>query len=124
MYKVNQLDPLPKDFFLKITILKSMTYCGVLWGLYHEGWAMTSDQEHHIFPFWLSCSQAQIHSQKNWPNYIPRRIPPEDFQKSLLPTLARLNVTPTLYDSNHQKFKFSSQLMKYFFFNNPDKLLA
>ncbi len=124
MYQVNQLHPLPKGFFLKITILKSMMYCGVLWGLYHEGWAMTSDQEHHIFPFWLSCSQAQKYAQKKWPNYTARKITPEDFQKSLLPTLTRLNVKPTLYNSNHQKFKFSPQLMKYFFFNKPNKLLA
>ncbi|MFC6052064.1 hypothetical protein A6M14_05495 [Acinetobacter sp. Ac_877] len=124
MNKVNELHLLPKDFFLKITILKSMMYCGVLWGLYRQGWAMTSDQEHHIFPFWLSCAQAEKHAQKHWPNYTPRKITPEDFQKSLLPTLVRLNVTPTLYNSNQQKFKFSSQMMKYFFFNKPDNLLA
>ena len=125
MNQINSLQPLPKDLFFKITILKSMMYCGVLWGLYHQqGWAMMSDHEDFIFPFWLNNVQAHKYAKLHWPNYTPRKITPEDFQKSLLPTLVRLNVTPTLYNSNQQKFKFSSQMMKYFFFNKPDNLLA
>ena len=51
MNQINSLQPLPKDLFFKITILKSMMYCGVLWGLYHQqGWAMMSDHEDFIFP--------------------------------------------------------------------------
>ena len=127
MKSMKSLSPLPKDFILKITILRSLIYCGFLWGLYHDnhhGWAMTSEQDTKMFPFWLSSVQANKHAQEYWPHYTPRKITPEDFQQSLLPTLVRLNVTPTLYSVSQQKFKLSSQLMKYFFFNNEKHLAA
>lgn len=104
-----------------------MRFSGVLWGLYHNdnhGWAMTTDQDHHIFPFWLNSSQAQKHANKHWPNYTPKSISPSDFQESLLPTLMRLNVTPTLYRDSEHTFKLSSHLMKYFFFNNQKHFIA
>lgn len=115
----NHFSPLPKDFFVKMSLLKSMMYCGVLWGLYYNnGWAILSNQDDHIFPFWLSPALAKKHAERFWPNYTPRKITSNDFQESLLPTLNRLNIVPALYSSKSHKFKFSSQLMQYFFFNN------
>lgn len=99
-----------------------MMYCGVLWGLFNDtGWAMTLDHEHHIFPFWLSVIHAQKHAEQYWPQYSPRPIQSHDFQSTLLPTLTRLNVIPTLFTHGEGKFKFNSPMMKYFFFNAPIK---
>ena len=94
MNQIKSLHLIPKDLFFKITLLKSMTYCGVLWGLYHQqGWAMMSDHEDFIFPFWLNSAQAHNYAQLHWPDYTPRKITPQDFQESLLPTLTRLKNT-------------------------------
>ena len=117
MNQINSLQPIPKDLFFKITILKSMMYCGVLWGLYHQqGWAMMSDHVDFIFPFWLNGLQAQKYAEHHWPNYMPRKITSADFQDLLLPTLTRLNVTPALCNSSSQKFKLTTQQMRHFFF--------
>ncbi|ALH95935.1 DUF2750 domain-containing protein [Acinetobacter equi] len=118
MHKIQYLRPLPKEHFLKISILKFLMYTGSLWGLYYNGWAMTSDQDDHIFPFWLTSLQAKKYSKKYWPNYSPRKITPENFQQALLPTLNRLNALPTLYHTG-QRFKLSCHQMAYLFFNQP-----
>lgn len=96
-----------------------MMYCGVLWGLYHQGWAMSSDHDDYIFPFWLNAVQAHKYAAKHWPQYSPRKISAQDFETSLLPTLTRLNVIPTLYGSSSQKIKLTTSQMKHFFFNEP-----
>lgn len=123
MSQISSLQPLPKDLFFKITILKSMMYCGVLWGLYHQqGWAMMSDDEDFIFPFWLNSTQAHKYAQLHWPNYTPRKITPQDFQQGLLPTLTRLNVTPALCNASSQKFKLTTHQMHHFFFSESFKV--
>ena len=117
MKHIRSLHLIPKDLFFKITLLKSMMYCGVLWGLYHQhGWAMMSDQEDFIFPFWLNNVQAYKYAQLHWPNYVPRKITSQDFQNSLLPTLTRLKVTPALCNSTSKKFKLTTQQMRHLFF--------
>ena len=122
MKQINSLQLIPKDLFFKITILKSMMYCGVLWGLYHEqGWAMMSDHQDFIFPFWLNNVQAHKYAQLHWPNYTPRKITPNDFQEYLLPTLTRLHVTPALCNASSQKFKLTTQQMRHFFFSEALK---
>lgn len=116
MKQISQLQPIAKDLFFKITILKSMMYCGVLWGLYNQGWAIMSDQDDFIFPFWMNSAQAYKYAEVHWPSYTPRKITPTDFQKSLLPTLTRLKVIPALCNSSSQKFKLTTQQMRHFFF--------
>ena len=97
-----------------------MMYCGVLWGLYHkEGWAIMSDHEDFIFPFWLSNAQAHKYAQQHWSNYTPKKITPQDFQNFLLPTLTRLRVIPALCNASNQKFKLTTQQMRHFFFSEP-----
>jgi len=123
MYKIVKLHPISKDLFFKISILKTMMYCGVLWGLYHDGWAMTKDGEDFIFPFWLNGLQAHKYAKKHWPNYTPKKITPEDFETSLLPTLTRLKVTPAAYSAN-KKIKLSTQQMRHFFFTPRELMLV
>ena len=118
MKKYIHLQPISNELFLKISILKSLMYCGVLWGLYHEGWAMKSDQNEVFFPFWLNSVQAFQYAKIHWPHYTPRKITPKDFEESLLPTLKRLNVKPALFNSSLRKFKLSTAQMHHFFFNN------
>ncbi|WP_298146355.1 DUF2750 domain-containing protein [uncultured Acinetobacter sp.] len=113
-----KLRPVTQDLFLKITLLKSMMYCGVLWGLYHQGWAMTQDQEDVIFPFWLSSYQAQRYAKKHWPQYQARKISSYDFNTALLPTLKRLNVHPTLYRGEDAPLKLTTRQMQSWFFQN------
>lgn len=113
------LQPINKDLFQKIIILKSMMYRGVLWGLFHQkGWAMTLDQDDFIFPFWLNHAQAQQYATKHWPHYSPRKITPQDFNDSLLPTLSRLNVIPALFRTDHYKLKLSTAQMQTWFFRD------
>ena len=118
MKKYIHLQPISNELFLKILVLKSLMYCGVLWGLYHEGWAMKSDQNEVFFPFWLNSVQAFQYAKIHWPHYTPRKITPKDFEESLLPTLKRLNVKPALFNSSSRKFKLSTTQMHHFFFNN------
>ena len=112
------LQPVTQDLFLKVTILKSLMYCGVLWGLYHQGWAMTQDQDDFIFPFWLSAQQAQRYAKQHWPHYQARQISPDNFNSALLPTLQRLNVRPTLYRSDRHRLKLSTAQMQSWFFQD------
>ena len=118
MKKYIHLHPISNELFLKISILKSLMYCGVLWGLFHEVWAMKSDQNEVFFPFWLNSVQAFQYAKIHWPHYTPRKITPKDFEESLLPTLKRLNVKPALFNSSSRKFKLSTTQMHHFFFNN------
>ena len=118
MKKYIHLQPISNELFLKISVLKSLMYCGVLWGLYHEGWAMKSDQNEVFFPLWLNSVQAFQYAKIHWPHYTPRKITPKDFEESLLPTLKRLNVKPALFNSSSRKFKLSTTQMHHFFFNN------
>ncbi len=111
--------PISQDLFLKITLLKSMMYCGVLWGLYQDGWAMTRDQDDAIFPFWLSPVQAEKYAKQHWPNYTVRKIHADDFNHALLPTLERLEVIPALYTSKNQTLKLTPLQMTHFFFSAP-----
>jgi hypothetical protein len=124
MRKIIQYDPICKDFLLKITILKSMMYCGVLWGAYHQGWAMMRDQEDYIFPFWLNPVDAKNYAQQHWPDYTPRKINSEDFKNNLLPTLMRLKVIPTLCSSNGTKLKLSTAQMHHLFFSQQKLHIA
>lgn len=112
------LEPVTQDLFLKVTILKSMMYAGVLWGLYRQGWAMTQDQDDFIFPFWLNAQQAQHYATQHWPQYQARRISSENFYTALLPTLRRLNIRPTLYRSHQQRLKLSVVQMQSWFFDD------
>ena len=116
MNSLSNLQPVSKDLMIKIYILSIKMYCGVLWGLFDEGWAIKSDQEDFIFPFWLNGVQAHRYAKTHWPNYKPRKITPKDFHESLLPTLTRLKVTPALFNSSHRKLKLSTQQMHHFFF--------
>lgn len=127
MKKYIKLQPIAKEFIIKISILKTMMYCGVLWGLYnptHKGWAIKSDQEEYIFPFWLSALQASKYAKSHWPHYSAHKITPKDFEESLLPTLTRLHVTPTLFNHKGRRFKLSTAQMRHFFFNDESKALA
>jgi hypothetical protein len=118
MSSIYQFAPISRELYLKITILKSMSYCGVVWGLYHDGWAMMRDSSDHIFPFWLSANQAQRYADLNWPHYQPRRISPKDFKHALLPTLNRLQVKPALCYTTTSKLKLNPLLMQHMFFDN------
>lgn len=127
MQRITHLQPVPKDMLIKISILKSMMYCGVLWGLYHperHGWAIKHHQQDNIFPFWLNGIQAHRYAQAYWSGYVPRKINPADFHASLLPTLTRLHVTPALYNSNQLKFKLSNAQMMHFFDAKPTAKFA
>lgn len=117
MPNIRDIKPLPQDLAIKITILKSMMYCGVLWGLFDNGWAMMRDQEDTLFPLWLCASHAEKYAQQHWPSYTPRKITCNDFESSLLPTLSRFNVTPALLNGSGHKFKLTVGQMRYFFFS-------
>ena len=78
---------------------------------------MMRDQEDYIFPFWLNSLDAKKYAEAHWPDYVPRRINPEDFEKNLLPTLSRLAVTPTLCSGNDTKLKLSIVQMRHLFFS-------
>jgi hypothetical protein len=123
MSSIYHFTPITREHYLKITILKSMSYCGVVWGLYHEGWAMMRDSGDYIFPFWLTENQAQRYAQLHWPNYTPKRIHPSDFKQALIPTLTRLHVKPALCHAPSIKLKLTAQLMEHMFFNKAAKEL-
>lgn len=122
MQKSYYLAPISRELYLKISILKSMMYCGMVWGLYHQGWAMMREQEEHIFPFWLNPTQAKKYAEKHWPQYEPRKISSKDFKDSLLPTLNRLKVKPALCHHSSLTFKLNTQLMRLFFFQDSQHL--
>lgn len=127
MKKYIEFHPVAKDSMIKISILKTMMYCGVLWGLYHpehQGWAIKADQNDYIFPFWLSSLQALQYAKVHWPHYVPRKITPKDFEESLMPTLTRLQVSPTLFNQKARRFKLSTAQMRHFFFSDQRSVLA
>ncbi len=118
------IQPVSKQFFIHLSILRTMMYCGVLWGLYDQGWAIKSEQDERIFPFWFNSIQALQYAQSHWPHYHPRRITPQDFEASLLPTLKRFNVSPALFISSTRKFNLSTLQMRHFFFNHATNAFA
>jgi hypothetical protein len=113
MYRFNHFQPVSKELMIKISILKTMMYCGVLWGLYDQGWAIKSDVDGPVFLLAKWCRQSQLCKIK-LENYKPRKITPKDFHESLLPTLTRLQVEPALFNSSHRKFKLTQQMQHFF----------
>ena len=127
MKKYIKFNPVAKDYILKISILKTMMYCGVLWGLYNpqvQGWAIKQDQKEYIFPFWLSSLHAYQYAKKHWPHYVPKKITPADFEDSLLPTLTRFKVSPTLFSQKSKRFKLTTEHMRFFFFDHSVQINA
>lgn len=118
MQITSNVRPMSRELYLKLCVLKSIMYAGIVWGLYHQGWAIMRDQDDFIFPFWLNAAQAQKYAQSHWPQYEPCKISLQDFKESLLPTLSRLKVIPALCHQANLKFKFNTQLMHMFFFQN------
>ncbi|QIO05777.1 DUF2750 domain-containing protein [Acinetobacter shaoyimingii] len=120
MKKYLKFHPINKEYRFKFSVLKTMTYGGVLWGLYnpmHKGWAIKAEDEINIFPFWISSAQANKYAKLHWPSYSARKISPQDFRESLLPTLKRFNVVPTLFSHKGRRFQFSPHQMYHFFFH-------
>lgn len=116
------VQPIQRNLFLKISMLKSLLYCGALWGLYREGWAMTQEQDKFIFPFWLNRAQAQRYAKMHWPDYTPRKITSDDFHTVLLPTLQRLNIHVALCTTTeHWRLKLSTKQMQTWFFNEKSR---
>jgi hypothetical protein len=127
MKKYIKFHPIARDLTFKISVLRTMMYGGVLWGLYnpsHKGWAIKSEQDVYIFPFWLSEVQANKYASQHWPSYAARKIKPKDFEESLLPTLTRLHVVPSLFNHKGRRFKLSSAQMHHFFFNHQVQSLS
>ena len=122
MKQAYQLTPISRELYLKISILKSMMYCGMVWGLYHQGWAIMREHDENIFPFWLNPAQAQKYAKKHWPNYTARKINPQDFKDSLLPTLNRFKVKPALCYHSSLRFKLNPQLMRALFFQDKQQI--
>ncbi|AOA58629.1 DUF2750 domain-containing protein [Acinetobacter larvae] len=118
MKTFTQFQPVSKQLILQVSILKTMMYCGVLWGLFNEGWAIKTEPDQNIFPFWLNAVQANQYAKVHWPNYRPRKITPQDFQEALLPTLTRFKIIPALFNASRCKFRLSTQQMHHFFFNS------
>ena len=118
-----QFKPIDTDNSLQIYMLKTIMYSGALWGLYHQnhqGWAIKSEDDLCIFPFWFSASQANKYASKHWPQYVARKITPQDFKASLMPTLKRLNVTPILFNHKGRRFQLTAELLQVLFFNPND----
>lgn len=116
-----QIQPSSKISIFKVNVLKTMMYCGVLWGLYHpeqHGWAIRKIDQEHIFPFWLNSVQALHYAKIHWPNYKPRKINAHDFQNSLLPTLKRFEVIPALCHKKDKPLKLSISQMQMLFFKH------
>jgi hypothetical protein len=111
MYRFNHFQPVSKELMIKISILKTMMYCGVLWVFMIKVGRlslMLMDQ----YSFWLKMSL--ITCKIKLENYKPRKITPKDFHESLLPTLTRLQVEPALFNSSHRKFKLTQQMQHFF----------
>ncbi len=124
-FQIHDLHPCSKakEFLIKIAALKTLMYSNHFWGLYKNGWAMTLDHEDFIFPFWLNQFQAHQYAKTYWPNYQPRLISQQNFNHFLLPTLKRLNITPTLCSHQRIKMKLNNVLMqKIFLTHNQNKL--
>lgn len=118
-----QFKPIDSDASLQIYMLKTIMYSGALWGLYHHnhhGWAIKSEDDECIFPFWFSAEQANKYARKHWPQYYARKITPHDFKTSLAPTLRRLNVIPILFNHKGRRFKLTAELLQVLFFNPND----
>ena len=123
MEKYTILSPVIHEAYLKISIFKSMMYCGVIWGLYNQGWAIKSDHESNIFPFWFNPIQALQYAKKHWPHYTPRKITPQDFKTSLFPLLLKMNITPVLYSASGIKFNLSTPQFRQIFFKQQAAFL-
>jgi hypothetical protein len=116
-----QIQHSSKMSIFKVNVLKTMMYCGVLWGLYHpdhHGWAIHKIDHEHIFPFWLNSVQALQYAKVHWPNYKPRKINADDFQNFLLPTLKRFEVVPALCHKKDKLLKISISHMQLLFFKH------
>lgn len=118
MNKLPYFYPIAFELIMQLSMLKTLMYGGVIWGLYHpakNGWAIKTEQNECLFPFWLTSLQAHSYAQQHWPGYSPRLIRAKDFHQTLLPTLNRLKVMPALFNAHHLKIKLSGLTLQQFF---------
>ena len=118
MNKLTYFYPIAFELIVQFSVLKTLMYGGVIWGLYHpvkNGWAIKTEQNQCLFPFWLSSLHAHNYAQQHWPGYTPRLIRTKDFHQTLLPMLNLLNVIPALFNAHDLKFKLSGLQVQHFF---------
>ena len=72
-----------------------------VWGLYHEGWAMTKDDNGNLMmPFWPKEEFAQLCAVGEWENYIPESIDLDEFIEEWIPGLKGDGFKPSIFWNN------------------------
>ncbi|TYP73266.1 DUF2750 domain-containing protein [Paenibacillus methanolicus] len=69
-----------------------------IWGLYDDGWAMTSDDNGNLLlPFWPKKEFAEYCASEEWSNYNAHRISLEAFINDWLPGMQKDRHKPSIF---------------------------
>ncbi len=58
-----------------------------LYGLYNDGWAMSSDGDTKIFPVWSAKEYAEMCANDEWNGFKAKKFSLNDFIEELIPNL-------------------------------------
>ncbi|MFD1130772.1 DUF2750 domain-containing protein [Paenibacillus sp. PDC88] len=69
-----------------------------VWGLYEEGWAMTSDDDGSMMiPFWPKREFAEYCAFEEWSNYKAQSISLDEFINEWLPGIEEDQYKPSIF---------------------------
>lgn len=72
-----------------------------LWGLYDDGWAMTSDDNKNMMiPFWPKKEYADFCAIGEWRGYTSESIDLYEFINKWLPDMKVDNIKPSIFFNN------------------------
>ncbi|WP_243292304.1 DUF2750 domain-containing protein [Bacillus sp. FJAT-47783] len=81
--------------------LKKVVDWEEVWGLYHDGWAMTKDDIGNLLiPFWPKKEFAQYCAKGEWDSYKPEIIELEEFIDEWLPGIKKDGYKPSIFWNN------------------------
>ncbi|MCM3130562.1 DUF2750 domain-containing protein (plasmid) [Paenibacillus urinalis] len=91
---------LPSNVRYEYFIKKVADYEEV-WGLYDNGWAVTSDPNGNLLlPFWPKKEFAEACAIEDWKNYKAESIDLSGFIEEFLPQLKEDGIKPSIFFNN------------------------
>lgn len=78
--------------------VKVVTDQELVWGLYHDGWAMAADDDGvPAFPLWPREEYAELNAIGEWESFTPKSISLADLMGEFLPGFQEKQMLPCIF---------------------------
>lgn len=78
--------------------IKRVADTEMVWGLYKDGWATTSDNyKRNSIPLWPAREYALVHCTGDWKDCSPRSVSVQEFLSDFSPYAQQSNYAPSVF---------------------------